>query len=112
MYSIIYLYIIQYFFDALQFMGTHTFKSLGMGSWVMKVMFISFYIIASISMIILCQFMSSKILGVWIGFTIGDIVLGLVLLHKYFNVDIGEITRVLHEKVRKTGDLELELIQV
>ena len=69
-------------------MGTHVFKSLGMGSWVMKVMFISFYLIASTSMIVLCQFMSSKILGVWIGFTIGDIVLALLLVQKYLNVNI------------------------
>lgn len=69
-------------------MGTHTFKSLGMGSWVMKVMLISFYLIASTSMIILCSFMESKILGVWVGFTIGDIVLAVFLVHKYININL------------------------
>lgn len=93
-------------------MGTHTFKSLGMGSWVMKVMFVSFYLIASTSMIVLCQFMESKILGVWIGFTIGDIVLAALLVKKYMEINIYEITEDLHLKVKKNEDLAVELLPV
>ena len=81
-------FIIQYFFDATQFMGSHAFKALGMGGWVMKIFFISLYMIGSVSMIILCQFMQAKILAVWMGFTFGEIFLAGVLVHKFYNIDI------------------------
>ena len=110
MFRIFRLWILLYFVDSIQFIASHVFKALGMGSWVMKNFFISFYCIAFVCMVMFSRMMDEKITAIWSGFLVGSVVLTSTFVYKYLHLDIQGTTFDLYSKVKTDEPLSFELI--
>jgi Na+-driven multidrug efflux pump len=74
--------------DATQFGISNVLKAIGFGSWTVKVFILSYYIIGSISCILLVYVANLKLLGAWLAFDLSLVIIVMFYLYKYNTIDL------------------------
>lgn len=86
------LFSVFFLIDGLQFTVSSYFKSIGYGSWVIKMFTLCFYAIGLSSQVILTTVLETKIMSAWVGNMIGMLTLCIVYFKKSQEMDIVAIT--------------------
>lgn len=86
--------------DMMQFIMSVYYRSLGLGTYVVKMFFFCTYGIGMVSMVLLGMVMEHKIVSCWLGYMIGAGVLNCLYFGKWKEIDIERVTGEFYEKVR------------
>ena len=96
---VIRFYAVFFVVDVVQFVLSVFYKSIGLGSWVIKMFALCFYAIGLTAMVLLTGFLETKIMSAWIGNLLGSVFLNYIYYKKWQEIDIAAITKELNSKV-------------
>ena len=81
-------FVLRAFVSAIRLNGSFILRGLGLGGSLVKISLFCYYVVGLTSIIIFCRYLEAKVLGVWLGFYMGEIVMAGIFLYLYSQIDI------------------------